>query len=247
MVNQNFPNIENPVSRIKNIHHIFFDLDHTLWDFDRNAAATLSAIYVDHKLDEIGVSSAEHFVETFTVHNREIWRRLEAKEITHDYLREERFKYIMRAINVEMSNELSNAINSQFLETLSNFTHLIDGTIDLLDYLAPKYEMHILSNGFDDIQRKKLQLSGLEKYFKNLITFDTAQVRKPDVGIFQAAMKLANAKPENCLMIGDTIDADVKGALGVGMTAVWYDANAEKCPIAGVHHIKHLSALKKII
>jgi putative hydrolase of the HAD superfamily len=218
-----------------------------LWDFDRNAEAVLNAIYTDHNLAEIGVTSAKHFVETFVVHNRDIWRRLEAKEITHDYLREERFKYIMRAIEVEMSNELSNAINTQFLNTLSDYTHLIDGTIELLDYLVPKYEMHILSNGFDTIQRKKLQLSGLENYFKNLITFDTVQTRKPDVAIFEAAMNLANAKPENCLMVGDSIDADISGALNAGMQAVWYDPKVEKSPLENAHHIQHLSELKALL
>ncbi|MFT7001614.1 MAG: putative hydrolase of the HAD superfamily [Spirosomataceae bacterium] len=236
-----------PHIQTENIHHIFFDLDHTLWDFDRNAEAVLNAIYIDHNLAEIGVNSAKHFVDTFRVHNREIWRRLEAKEITHDYLREERFKYIMRAIGVEMSNELSNAINTQFLDTLSDYTHLIEGTIELLDYLAPNYEMHILSNGFDSIQRKKMQLSGLEKYFKNLITFDTVQARKPDREIFEAAMHLASTKPENSLMVGDSIDADIKGALGVGMTAVWYDADGSKLTPEGVIRATKLSELIEVL
>jgi putative hydrolase of the HAD superfamily len=181
------------------------------------------------------------------VHNREIWRRLEAKEITHDYLREERFKYIMRAIGVEMSNELSDAVNTQFLDTLSNYTHLIDGTIELLDFLVPNYELHILSNGLDLIQRKKMQLSGLGNYFKNVVTFDTVQVRKPDREIFEAAMNLANTTPENSLMVGDSIDADIKGALEVGMQAVWYAPNAEISSYAEAHHIRHLSELKSML
>lgn len=233
--------------KFKNIHHIFFDLDHTLWDFDRNAESCLREMYAVNELQSRGVTTAELFVETFTVHNRKMWKQLEAKEITHDYLRDERFNIVLKALKVESDTALSSKLNDDFLESLTEQTHLIDGTIELLDYLAPKYELHILSNGFDVIQRKKMRLSGLEAYFKHLITFDTVQARKPDRKIFEAAINLANSKPENCLMVGDTIDADVHGALNAGMAAVWYDANAEKSPIAGVHHIRHLSALKKFI
>lgn len=201
-------------------------------------------MFILNDLHGRGVASADVFIETFAVHNRALWKQLEAKEITHDFLRDERFNLVLKALNVESDVTLSNKLNDDFLESLTEQTHLIDGTIELLDHLAPNYEMHILSNGFDDIQRKKMRLSGLEKYFKHLITFDTAQARKPDRKIFEAAIDLAKTTPENSLMVGDTIDADIKGALGVGMTAVWYDAVAEKSPLAEVHHIRHLSELK---
>lgn len=173
-----------------------------------------------------------------------MWKQLEAKEITHDFLRDERFNVVLNALNIESDTTLSNKLNDDFLESLTEQTYLIDGTIELLDYLAPNHEMHILSNGFDTIQRKKMRLSGLENYFNHLITFDTAQARKPDRKIFEAAMDLAKTTPENSLMVGDTIDADIKGALGVGMTAVWYEPKAENSPLAEVHHIRHLSELK---
>lgn len=204
-------------------------------------------MFVVNDLHGRGVASADIFIDTFAVHNRALWKQLEAKEITHDYLREERFNVVLKALKVESDVILSSKLNDDFLESLTEQTHLIDGTIELLDYLIPNYELHILSNGFDVIQRKKMRLSGLASYFKHVITFDTAQARKPDRKIFEAAINLANAKPENCLMIGDTIDADIKGALGIGMTAVWYDAVAEKSPLADVHHIRHLSALKEIV
>lgn len=190
------------------------------------------------------MESAEHFVETFSVHNRTLWKQLEANEITHDYLRDERFNVVLKALNVETDAALGSKLNDDFLESLTEQTHLIDGAIELLDYLAPNYEMHILSNGFDTIQRKKMRLSGLEKYFKHLITFDTAQARKPDRKIFEAAINLANSTPENCLMIGDTIEADIHGALGVGMTAVWYEPDETKVTPNGVIRIKKLEEVK---
>lgn len=231
----------------ENIHHIFFDLDHTLWDFDRNAESCLQQMFIKNDLHGRGVSNADIFIETFAVHNRALWKQLEAKEITHDFLRDERFNVVLKALKVESDVMLSNKLNDDFLESLTEQTHLIDGTIELLEYLSPNYEMHILSNGFDTIQRKKIRLSGLEKYFKNVVTFDTAQARKPDRKIFEAAINLANSTPENCLMVGDTIEADIHGALGVGMAAVWYDANAEKSPLADVQHIRHLSQLKAFL
>jgi putative hydrolase of the HAD superfamily len=227
-----------------NIHHIFFDLDHTLWDFDRNAECCLRDIYSVNELQSRGVATVELFIETFTVHNRAMWKQLEAKEITHDYLRDERFNVVLKTLKVEPDVTLSNRLNDDFLESLTEQTHLIDGTIELLDYLAPKYELHILSNGFDVIQRKKMRLSGLEKYFKNVITYDTAQVRKPDRKIFEAAIDLAVTKAENSVMIGDTIEADVNGALNVGMHAIWYDPKAAEAPLSSFRHVQHLSALK---
>lgn len=188
--------------------------------------------------------SADVFIETFALHNRALWKQLEAKEITHDYLRDERFNVVLKALGVASDVVLSSKLNDDFLESLTEQTHLIDGAIELLDYLAPNYEMHILSNGFDTIQRKKMRLSGLEKYFKHVITFDTAQARKPDRQIFEAAINLANSTPENCLMVGDTIDADIKGALGIGMTAVWYEPNETKVTPEGVIRIRKLEEVK---
>ncbi len=229
---------------IENIHHIFFDLDHTLWDFDRNAACCLREIFLKNELHNRGVESAEHFVETFSVHNRALWKQLEANEITHDYLRDERFNVVLKALNVESDVALGSKLNDDFLDLLTEQTHLIDGTIDLLDYLSPNYDLHILSNGFDVIQRKKMRLSGLASYFKNVITFDTAQARKPDRKIFEAAVNLAKTTPENCLMIGDTLDADIKGALNIGMTAVWYEPDETKATPNGVIRIKTLEEVK---
>ena len=204
-------------------------------------------MFVQNDLHNRGVVNDDVFIKTFAVHNRALWKQLEAKEITHDYLREERFNIVLKALNVETDATLSNKLNDDFLESLTEQTHLIDGTIELLDHLIPNYDLHILSNGFDSIQRKKINLSGLGKYFKNVVTFDTAQARKPDRKIFEAAINLANSTPGNCLMVGDTIEADIQGALGVGMQAVWYDATAAKSPLADVRHIRHLSQLKAFL
>lgn len=236
-----------PTYFIKNIHHIFFDLDHTLWDFDRNAESCLTQIYELNELKSRGVASSGAFIQTFATHNRALWKQLEAKEITHDFLRDERFKIVLDALGIRANTELSNKLNDDFLDSLTEQTHLISGTLEVLEYLAPNYELHILSNGFDDIQRKKMRLSGIEPYFKHLVTFDTARARKPDRQIFDAAMSLANTTPDNSLMIGDTLDADIKGALNVGMRAVWFEPSPVEPPPSSVLHISDLRQLLTLL
>lgn len=207
---------------MKKYQHIFFDLDHTLWDFDRNAEVCLFAIYEQQHLERKGVPSFTDFLEKFTKINRSFWAKLEAKEITHEELRQQRFGKVLEALGCGYDASLSEQINDQFLDMLPSQSHLIEGATEILHYLKPNYQLHILSNGFYEIQFQKMKSATIHTFFDAIVTVETANARKPDKEIFHSAIQKVNARLEQCIMIGDTFEADIIGAANAGMDSVHF-------------------------
>ncbi len=221
--------------------HVFFDLDHTLWDFERNSEACLKAIYADQISGQVPY---EDFTATFRVINKGLWRQLEANTITHDELRKTRFRNTLQALNVPCSEKTSLALNEQFTRLLPTQTHLIEGTLEILEYLYPRYPLHIISNGYLDIQTRKMKGSDIYHYFRHIITSDICEARKPDPKIFAYALKTAGVSPEKAIYIGDDEIADKTGSKNAGLPYIHFDPHGE---VSSRDVITELTSLKNLL
>ena len=201
---------------MKNIKHIFFDLDHTLWDFEKNSELTFQKIFKLHKVN-IDVNG---FLEKYIPLNIKFWKLYGEEKITKEALRYQRLKAAFDAVNYKTSDEKINQLADSYIEHLSTFPNVFEGTFEILDYLKSKYQLHIITNGFKEIQHKKLTISKLLPYFNQIITSESVGVKKPNPKIFEHALLVANAKKDEVIMIGDSIEADIKGALDFGIKAI---------------------------
>jgi YjjG family noncanonical pyrimidine nucleotidase len=224
------------------ITDLFFDLDHTLYDFEKNSELAFHEIF--QKLELKGV---EDFMIHFKPINDYYWDLLSRNEITHDELRISRLKDTFEKINVVVTEDQIRCIADEFIANLTRFTHVFEGTHESLEYLQSKYRLHIITNGPDHVQVTKLKNTGLEKYFETVTNSEISGVKKPNAGIFTYALNLARVKPENSVMIGDNLTADVHGALNVGMHVIWFNEANQKTEVNGFKEIRHLLELKEIL
>jgi len=224
---------------MKHITDIFFDLDHTLWDFDKNSEITYKIIFDNLKLE---VSLVE-FLEAYKDINKDLWKLFREELIDKETLRYRRLKETFTEINVDLPDELLFKIADEYIYHLSKQTHLLDGTITLLEYLTPKYTLHIITNGFAEVQEGKLNNTNLSEYFNVIINSEMAGVKKPNPIIFEKALGLANVSKDSSLMIGDSFEADVLGALNFGMDAICYNYHKDDLP----NHIKQVSHLEELM
>ena len=199
-----------------NIQHVFFDLDHTLWDFEKNSDLTFQKVFNDHNI-KLELNS---FLQVYKPINFEFWKLFREEKVTKSELKYGRLKKTFDAINYTVSDEVINLIAKQYIECLADFNHLFEGTFEILDYLKEKYKLHIITNGFEEIQSKKMISSNIYHYFDKVITSESVGVKKPNSKVFTYALDLAKANKENSIMIGDNLEADIHGALKVGMKAI---------------------------
>lgn len=225
----------------KNIQHIFFDLDHTLWDFDKNSGLTFEKIFEIHEVDV----SLEKFLNVYEPINFKYWKLYREEKVTKQELRYGRLKDTFNEIDISLSDQLIDNLSEDYIAYLSSFNYVFDSTYDVLDYLNAKYELHIITNGFEEAQEKKMKASNLRKYFNTVTNSEMVGVKKPNPKIFNFAMNLANAKPEHSVMIGDSLEADIKGAIDVGMQALYFDYKNSDYNDS-YQRITHLSALKDL-
>lgn len=224
--------------KIKNIKHVFFDLDHTLWDFDKNSALTFNKIFELHKMD----IDANQFLSMYEPINLNYWKLYREEKIDKSNLRYKRLKDTFDAISFEISDDTINQLSEDYITYLSTFNHLFEGTFDILNHLKEHYQLHIITNGFDEAQQKKMDNSNISQYFKTVTNSEIAGVKKPNPIIFKYALDIAQAKPHESVMIGDNIEADVLGALDMGFDAIlfnYHNHNPEP-------HIKTVNALLDI-
>jgi len=205
--------------------YIFIDLDDTLWDFHANAQAALEEIYNNHQLYN-HFDSFEHYFNIYAKRNLELWELYGKGEITKEFLNFERFSHPL--VQVGAGNiKIAEQIGREFLEMLPTKTLLVAHAKELLDYLYPKYPLTIISNGFIEVQYKKLRSSNLEHYFTHIVLSEGAKALKPDKRIYEYAMQLNNATASECLMIGDSYEADIVGARNAGIDQVWFNPHRE--------------------
>jgi len=202
---------------------IFFDLDHTLWDFEKNSALTFKKILSENN---INVDMSD-FLEVYIPNNMAFWKLYRDDKITSLTLRYQRLKTTFDTLKYEVSDETINKLSNLYIKHLSTFNHLFPNTIEILEYLKQNYELHIITNGFSEIQNRKLKKSNIHSYFNQIISSETASVKKPNPIIFKKALELANTIPEKSIMIGDSIEADILGAKSVGFHVLHFNAHKE--------------------
>jgi len=202
--------------------HLFFDLDNTLWDFGKNSRATFNELFQNYLLDQKQISSVEVFFDVYAGHNTRLWSLYRDNLITKEELRDTRFLITLQEFGIN-DIELADKLSEEYVSRSPKKGILFPGTIETLDVLKPRFQLHIITNGFEEIQHVKLEFSGLKKYFDNLITSEQAGSKKPDAKIFNFALEQAGAKAEESLMIGDDLEVDIIGAKTIGMDTVFFD------------------------
>ena len=228
--------------KLQNITHIFFDLDHTLWDFDKNSELTFDKIF---KEDHPSINTKE-FIQIYSPINHACWKLYQVDKITQEELRYKRLKDSFDIINYSISDEQINQMSIDYIAFLPENNILFEGTEEVLEYLKNKYELHVITNGFTEVQNKKLTNSGIKKYFNSVTNSEMAGVKKPHPKIYEYALSLANVNKNNAVMIGDCIDADVNGALDFGIQAILFNPEKKEVPLA-IKSVNHLLELKNIL
>ena len=211
----------------KKYQHIFFDLDHTLWDYDQNAKLSLIELYDEYALKNYGKFSADQLVDKFFRVNAQMWDLYNHQKIDRDYLREERFRMVFRELGFA-DLDLAFQFGEDYVRLCPNKTAVMPGARELLTYLSDKYPIHVITNGFDDVQLVKIKSSGLETFFSEVITSERAGARKPSPRIFEYALQLTGANPAGSVMIGDNLITDIGGARSHSIDHVFF--NPEKLP-----------------
>ncbi|AWH83831.1 noncanonical pyrimidine nucleotidase, YjjG family [Flavobacterium album] len=227
--------------RIAGKKAVFFDLDHTLWDFEKNSAITFRTIFAKHGLN----IDAEKFIELYVPINDRYWKLFRDGLITQEELRYGRLKEGFSQVGFEADDELVHALAADYIRLLPDSNHLFEGAIEILDYLKPKYSLHIITNGFHEVQAGKLKNSNIEHYFETITNSDMAGCKKPHAGIFEYALKAANAEKGHSIMIGDCIEADVQGAIDFGLDAIYFNEFRKEAhpSVKQVHHLLELKDL----
>lgn len=226
--------------------HLFFDLDHTLWDYASNSGEALTEMFTTLKLEEI-FRSPENLVSTFTKHNDWVWGEYKNDRMTKSVLRTRRFELTLEDYGVN-NPEFASQLNDIFLTIMPHKTTLIPGAWDLMEYLSSKnYKMYILTNGFTSIQIQKLSSSGLNKFVTKMFSSEQIGYNKPKPQIFQWALKSANARKAESLMVGDELFVDIGGARKFGIDQVYYNPLAIPHSEVVTYEVRSLSEIKEIL
>jgi putative hydrolase of the HAD superfamily len=222
------------------VRHVFFDLDHTLWDFETNSDKTFAYIFERNRV----ALDLERFTETYRPINRKYWKLFREDKVSKSDLRYSRLREAFDALEFEAGDDLIHTLSEEYIAYLSLNNQLFAHALEVLEYLRKKYSLHIITNGFEEVQHRKLASSRLEPYFEHVVTSENVGVKKPDPRIFQYAMEKAEARPRESIMIGDNYEADIQGALNVGMRAIMCEFNGE-LPREDVITVKTLLELKE--
>ena len=223
-----------------NITDVFFDLDHTLWDFEKNSALAFQTIFKKYQIQ----LDLEHFLVHYIPINLRYWELYRSEQVTQNQLRYGRLKETFDLVSYEIDDEKINFLSEQYIHYLPKYNHLFEGTIEILEYLKPKYKLHIITNGFAEIQNNKLNNAKINHYFETITNSEMAGVKKPNPLIFQHALDLAKAQKESSIMIGDCIDADIYGAIQSGFDAILFNEHKKTIP-EGIKQVNHLLELKQ--
>lgn len=241
------------MKKARKYKHIFFDLDNTLWDFKRNSFFAMEAAFDSLSISEQNIDF-NHFFDTYSKHNHHLWSEYRNNRVTKKDLTKKRFQFTFDELGI---NEIDpHYMNAVYLEEMPGQTNLIDGTKEILEYLKSKhYNLYIITNGFEEVQMKKLESSGLSSFFEKVYISDVIKSPKPNHKIFEFAIKSSNAKKNESLMIGDDWNVDILGAVGFGIDSVYanpFDSVSESLEIKkiksnSIYLINDLIQLKDIL
>lgn len=227
--------------------HIFFDLDHTLWDFEKNSKETLLELYTEHLLNtQPDIFSFDEFYNTYYEINYEYWEQYRMGLISRDNLRTERFKVSFEKLGT-YNNDLVDLFADQYISLGPKKKALIPYAKEVLDYLHSNYKLHIITNGFEEVQYKKMESSGIIEYFDEIITSESINVKKPDPRIYHHSLQQINASANDCLMVGDELHVDILGAKSAGIDQVFFNPEAVSHQEKVTFEIRCLSEMKTFL
>lgn len=226
--------------------HLFFDLDHTLWDFEANSRLTLEELYHSLRLQERGIQNFDQFHKNYIIHNDMLWERYRNGFIKVDELRWKRMWLTL--LDFKIGDEpLARKMDTLFLDALPTRRLLFPYTLEILDYLTGKgYHLHLITNGFEKTQHSKLQHAGLTKYFLEVITSEGSNSLKPHKEIFEYAFRAAGAEKSESIMLGDNVEVDIQGAINAGIDQVYVNHLDQQPSIQPTYTVRSLKELKEI-
>lgn len=231
---------------MKKYKYLFIDLDDTLWDFHSNAKLSLNDVFIQEKLHERFLNF-ETFYEIYSKRNIELWTQYGQGLITKEFLSTERFLYPLRKVGINDA-ELATNMNAQFLDILATKTELMPYALEVLEYFKEKQiPVTLISNGFVEVQYRKLRNSHIEHYFTHVVLSEMVGALKPNSEIFDYALKLNNASKEEALMVGDSFEADIEGAIASGIDAAYFNVHNHPMPESEfTKNVKLISGLKEL-
>ncbi len=221
---------------------ILIDLDNTLIDFNECARHSIINIF-----DELGFTYTEKVFETFICENVKIWKRLEKGEITKADLRANRWNIILGKLGINYDGTI---IEEKFENGVAKGAYAVEGAYELLNYLYAKYDLYIVSNGFRFVQESRLKIGDFRKYFKDIFLSEDIGIQKPAKEFFDYCFsKLENPEKETVILIGDSLSADINGALNYGLDCIWFNKNAEELPVSikPTYMVNTLKEIMKIL
>ena len=228
--------------RLDKYTNVFFDLDQTLWDFERNAHETLTELFKTFELGKRTNHSSDEFIAIYSEINEAMWALYREDIITKEELRFNRYRDTYKACGIESLHD-ADKLGDAYIQLCPTKTHLIPGCIEILEYLKPKYRLHIITNGFSEIQAIKMKSSGLEDYFEITISSEAAGAKKPKQVIYDYALRMASCTAEESLIIGDNYEADIVGGMRAGWGQVYFNPEGlqvEKEPTAVIKSLLEL-------
>ena len=226
--------------------HLFFDLDHTLWDFNENARLTLNELYYELDLEKAGVNNFGNFLKVYLEHNEQLWEKYRNGMLKAEELRWKRMWNTLSDFGIS-DEDLARRLGNCFLELLPTRNVLFADAVETLQYLKNKgYYLHLITNGFEDTQHCKLRNCGISDFFVEVITSEGSNSMKPKKEIFDYALTKAKAMPHHSIMIGDSIEVDIKGAINAGIDQVYVNHLGEMCNIQPTYIVSSLKELQEI-
>lgn len=229
-----------------NYKHIFFDLDRTLWDFNSSARIAFTELFETHQLKARGIPGIDEFQKRYNIHNEKLWTLYRKGKIDKEVLRGLRFRLTLDEFGIH-DDQLAENIGDEYISISPLRVALFPHAKEVLEYAGNKYEVHMITNGFSEVQEVKLKSSGLDVFFKTVITSEDAGVKKPDRRIFDYALHKSGAKAEDSLMVGDDYEVDILGAKNAGMDQVFFDPEKQFVKNGSTFYINDLIELTEIL
>ncbi len=211
----------------KSITDVFFDLDHTIWDFDLNSTLAFRRMFKTHN---IGIELSE-FIQVYEPINLAYWKLFREDNVSKQQLRRGRFKDAFELFGMSYSLEDLDKLADSYIDELPKDNHLLEGAMEVLEYLTTRYQLHIITNGFAEVQALKLNNSGISHFFDTVTSSEEVGLKKPHPVIFETALKKASVAPQKSIMIGDSFEADIMGAEKVGMHTLFFNYRNDEVPL----------------
>lgn len=226
--------------------HIFFDLDQTIWDFESNSRETLMELSIKYDFAAKGITSVDHFLEEYFPINERLWDDYRKGLVDKHTLRYGRFEETLKKFHID-DKVLAGNVANDYTSMAPLKTNMFPNTLEVLDYLKQKYALHIITNGFEEVQYIKIKNCRIDHYFDQVITSERAGFKKPDVRIFEYSMNITKSMAANSLMIGDNMEADIIGARNAGIHQVYFNPSGQKHSESITYEIRNLKELMSLL